>query len=57
MRSLQKLLKGVLGDNQIDSGNSNLEALSWLIQQYIPVLVKICSLQKQPDARRIPPKK
>ncbi|MEH2331801.1 hypothetical protein [Nostoc sp.] len=43
--AMQLFLIGLQAKSQIDQGNSTLEALIWMIQQYIPVLVKIRSLQ------------
>ncbi|RCJ41289.1 hypothetical protein A6770_09480 [Nostoc minutum NIES-26] len=45
--SLQIFLIGFQAKIRIDQGNSSLEALTWMIQQYIPVLVKIRSLQNK----------
>ncbi|MBH8577532.1 hypothetical protein I8752_32115 [Nostocaceae cyanobacterium CENA369] len=45
--SLQIFLIGFQAKIRIDQGNSNIEALTWIIQQYIPVLVKIRSLQNK----------
>lgn len=43
--AMQLFLIGLQAKSQIDQGNSSIEALIWMIQQYIPVLVKIRSLQ------------
>ncbi|MBD2441060.1 hypothetical protein [Nostoc sp. FACHB-110] len=43
--AMQLFLIGLQAKVRIDQGNSSLEALMWMIQQYIPVLVKIRSLQ------------
>ncbi|MEH2238264.1 hypothetical protein [Nostoc sp.] len=43
--AMQLFLIGLQAKSRIDQGNSTLEALTWMIQQYIPVLVKIRSLQ------------
>ncbi|MFN6570732.1 hypothetical protein [Dendronalium sp. ChiSLP03b] len=45
--TLQICLIGFQAKIRIDQGNSSLEALTWMIQQYIPVLVKIRSLQNK----------
>ncbi|MBN3952081.1 MAG: hypothetical protein HWQ38_38665 [Nostoc sp. NMS7] len=47
--AMQLFLIGLQAKSRIDQGNSTLETLTWMIQQYIPVLVKIRSLQ---DKRR-----
>ncbi|WP_341527077.1 hypothetical protein WKK05_31875 [Nostoc sp. UHCC 0302] len=39
---------------RIDQGNSSIEALIWMIQQYIPVLVKIRSLQDKKEKNDSP---
>ncbi|MEH2046720.1 hypothetical protein [Nostoc sp.] len=43
--AMQLFLIGFQAKSRIDRGNSSIEALIWMIQQYIPVLVKIRSLQ------------
>ncbi|WP_413200516.1 hypothetical protein [Nostoc piscinale] len=43
--AMQLFLIGLQAKIRIDQGESSLEALRWMIQQYIPVLVKIRSLQ------------
>lgn len=45
--AVQICLIGFQAKIRIDKGNSTLEALIWIIQQYIPVLVKIRSLQNK----------
>ncbi|MBD2520021.1 hypothetical protein H6G93_34780 [Nostoc sp. FACHB-973] len=42
--AMQLFLIGLQAKIRIDQGNSSLEALTWMIQQYIPVLVKIRKL-------------
>lgn len=43
---MQLLLIGFQGKIRIDQGESTVEALRWMIQQSIAVLVKVRSLQK-----------
>lgn len=43
--AMQLFLIGLQAKIRIDQGDSTLETLTWLIQQYIPVLVKIKNLQ------------
>ncbi|MGF1991784.1 MAG: hypothetical protein RMY62_028500 [Nostoc sp. ZfuVER08] len=43
--AMQLFLIGVQAKIRIDQGDSSVEALTWMIQQYIPVLVKIRSLE------------
>lgn len=43
--AMQLFLIGLQTKSQIDQGNSSIEALIWMTQQYISVLVKIRSLQ------------
>ncbi|MDZ7967501.1 MAG: hypothetical protein RM368_21530 [Nostoc sp. DedSLP03] len=43
--AMQLFLIGFQAKSQIDQGNSSIEALIWMTQQYISVLVKIRSLQ------------
>ncbi|MBN3893255.1 MAG: hypothetical protein HWQ43_30400 [Nostoc sp. JL31] len=43
--AMQLFLIGLQAKSRIDQGNSSLEALIWMTQQYISVLVKIRSLQ------------
>jgi hypothetical protein len=53
--AMQLFLIGLQAKTRIDQGDSTLETLTWLIQQYIPVLVKIKNLQdKKPttDAQK-----
>ncbi|BAY89747.1 MULTISPECIES: hypothetical protein [unclassified Tolypothrix] len=38
---MQVFLIGLQAKTRIDQGNSTLETLIWMIQQYIPVLVKV----------------
>lgn len=45
--AMQLFLIGLQAKIRIDQGDSTLETLTWLIQQYIPVLVKIKNLQDQ----------
>ncbi|MEH2231044.1 MAG: hypothetical protein V7K71_15725 [Nostoc sp.] len=47
--AMQLFLIGFQAKSQIDQGNSSIEALIWMIQQYIPVLVKIRSLQDKEE--------
>ncbi|MBD2255517.1 hypothetical protein [Nostoc parmelioides] len=46
---VQLFLIGIQGKIQIAQGKSSLEALNWIIQQSIPVLVKIRSLKDKQD--------
>ncbi|QIR35648.1 hypothetical protein HCG51_02030 [Tolypothrix sp. PCC 7910] len=41
LMAMQLFLLGLQAKIRIDQGNSTLETLTWLIQQYIPVLVKV----------------
>ena len=43
--AMQLFLIGLQTKSQIDQGNSSIETLIWMTQQYISVLVKIRSLQ------------
>jgi hypothetical protein len=43
--AMQLFLIGWQAKTQIDQGESSLEALTWIIQQSIPVLIKIRSLE------------
>ncbi|MBE9106255.1 hypothetical protein IQ229_15330 [Nostoc cf. edaphicum LEGE 07299] len=43
--AMQLFLIGLQAKSRIDQGNSSLEALIWMTQQYISVLVKIRNLQ------------
>ncbi|BBD59076.1 hypothetical protein NIES2109_18550 [Nostoc sp. HK-01] len=43
--AMQLFLIGLQAKVRIDQGNLSVEALMWMIQQYIPVLVKLRSLQ------------
>lgn len=45
--AMQLFLIGLQAKTRIDQGNSTLETLMWLIQQYIPVLVKVKSLEEK----------
>lgn len=45
--AMQVFLIGFQAKTRIDQGNSTLETLTWLIQQYIPVLVKVKSLEEK----------
>lgn len=45
--AMQLFLIGLQAKIRIDQGNSTLETLTWLIQQYIPVLVKVKSLEEK----------
>ncbi|MEH1921763.1 hypothetical protein [Nostoc sp.] len=47
--AMQLFLIGFQAKSQIDQGNSSLEALIWMTQQYISVLVKIRSLQDKKE--------
>ncbi|ALF53108.1 hypothetical protein ACX27_10025 [Nostoc piscinale CENA21] len=49
--AMQLFLIGLQAKVRIDQGNSSLEALMWMIQQYIPVLVKFRSLQEKKSTR------
>ncbi|BAY29454.1 hypothetical protein NIES2107_12970 [Nostoc carneum NIES-2107] len=39
--AMQLFLIGLQAKTRIDQGNSTIETLIWMIQQYIPVLVKV----------------
>ncbi|MFN6540154.1 MAG: hypothetical protein RM021_027925 [Nostoc sp. EkiNYC01] len=52
--AMQLFLIGLQTKIRIDQGNSSLEALTWMIQQYIPVLVKIRSLQDKKEKKDSP---
>ncbi|MBN3894947.1 MAG: hypothetical protein HWQ41_06675 [Nostoc sp. NOS(2021)] len=52
--AMQLFLIGLQAKSRIDQGNSTLEALTWMIQQYIPVLVKIRSLQDKKEKNDSP---
>lgn len=52
--AMQLFLIGLQAKSQIDQGNSTLEALTWMIQQYIPVLVKIRNLQDKKEKNDSP---
>ncbi|MEH2309835.1 hypothetical protein [Nostoc sp.] len=45
--AMQLFLIGFQAKSQIDQGNSSIETLIWMTQQYISVLVKIRSLQEK----------
>ncbi|QMS87084.1 hypothetical protein HUN01_05640 [Nostoc edaphicum CCNP1411] len=47
--AMQLFLIGFQAKSQIDQGNSSIEALIWMTQQYISVLVKIRSLQDKKE--------
>jgi hypothetical protein len=53
--AMQLFLFGFQAKTRIDQGNSTLETLTWLIQQYIPVLVNVKSLgekKQRSDSRK-----
>jgi hypothetical protein len=53
--AMQVFLIGFQAKTRIDQGNSTLETLTWLIQQYIPVLVNVKSLgekKQRSDSRK-----
>ncbi|MBN4006174.1 hypothetical protein [Nostoc sp. LPT] len=52
--AMQLFLIGLQAKSQIDQGNSSIEALIWMIQQYIPVLVKIRNLQDKKEKNDSP---
>jgi uncharacterized membrane protein YczE len=52
--AMQLFLIGVQAKIRIDQGDSSVEALTWMIQQYIPVLVKIRSLQDKKEKKDSP---
>ncbi|PHJ55068.1 hypothetical protein VF14_33805 [Nostoc linckia z18] len=52
--AMQLFLIGVQAKIRIDQGDSSVEALTWMIQQYIPVLVKIRSLQEKKEKKDSP---
>ncbi|MEH2365973.1 hypothetical protein [Nostoc sp.] len=47
--AMQLFLIGLQAKSQIDQGNSSIETLIWMTQQYISVLVKIRSLQDKKE--------
>ncbi|MGV0106664.1 Transposase [Nostoc sp. DSM 114160] len=47
--AMQVFLIGLQAKSRIDQGNSSIEALIWMTQQYISVLVKIRSLQDKKE--------
>lgn len=47
--AMQLFLIGLQAKSQIDQGNSSIEVLIWMTQQYISVLVKIRSLQEKKE--------
>ncbi|MEH1772162.1 hypothetical protein [Nostoc sp.] len=51
---MQLFLIGFQAKSQIDQGNSSIEALIWMTQQYISVLVKIRSLQDKKEKNDSP---
>ncbi|MBN3881755.1 MAG: hypothetical protein V7K64_03620 [Nostoc sp.] len=52
--AMQLFLIGFQAKSQIDQGNSSIEALIWMTQQYISVLVKIRSLQDKKEKNDSP---
>ncbi|AUB40289.1 hypothetical protein COO91_06298 [Nostoc flagelliforme CCNUN1] len=52
--AMQLFLIGLQAKSQIDQGNSSIEALIWMTQQYISVLVKIRSLQDNKEKNNSP---
>jgi hypothetical protein len=52
--AMQLFLIGFQAKSQIDQGNSSIEALIWMTQQYISVLVKIRSLQDKKEENDSP---
>ncbi|BAY16613.1 hypothetical protein NIES21_24430 [Anabaenopsis circularis NIES-21] len=44
---LQTLLVGVQAKNRIQQGDSAIEVMIWLINQYIPVLQRVKSLEDE----------
>ncbi|MGJ5631842.1 hypothetical protein [Nostoc sp. CALU 1950] len=51
--AMQLFLIGLQAKIRIDQGNSTLETLTWLIQQYIPVLVKVKSLEEKKQRKGV----
>ncbi|WP_335010607.1 hypothetical protein [Nostoc sp.] len=51
---MQLFLIGFQAKSRIDQGNSSIEALIWMTQQYISVLVKIRSLQDKREKNDSP---
>lgn len=47
--AMQIFLIGLQAKVSIDQGNSSLEALIWMTQQYISVLIKVRSLQEKKE--------
>ncbi|MDZ8090155.1 MAG: hypothetical protein RMY16_32065 [Nostoc sp. DedQUE12b] len=52
--AMQLFLIGLQTKSQIDQGNSSIETLIWMTQQYISVLVKIRSLQDKREKNDSP---
>ncbi|MEH1950524.1 MAG: hypothetical protein V7K77_26725 [Nostoc sp.] len=52
--AMQLFLIGFQAKSQIDQGNSSIETLIWMTQQYISVLVKIRSLQDKKEKNDSP---
>ncbi|WP_445627321.1 hypothetical protein [Nostoc sp. DSM 114167] len=52
--AMQVFLIGLQAKSRIDQGNSSIEALIWMTQQYISVLVKIRSLQDKREKNDSP---
>ncbi|MEH2353489.1 hypothetical protein [Nostoc sp.] len=52
--AMQLFLIGFQAKSQIDQGNSSIEALIWMTEQYISVLVKIRSLQDKREENDSP---
>ncbi|WP_223265447.1 hypothetical protein [Nostoc sp. 'Peltigera membranacea cyanobiont' 210A] len=52
--AMQLFLIGFQTKSRIDQGNSSIEALIWMTQQYISVLVKIRSLQDKKEKNDSP---
>ncbi|MFN6461845.1 MAG: hypothetical protein RMZ41_008350 [Nostoc sp. DedVER02] len=51
---LQTILIGVNAENRIQQGDSKIEVLMWMINQYIPVLKQASSFQKKQKKSLLP---
>ncbi|AFZ23006.1 hypothetical protein Cylst_0678 [Cylindrospermum stagnale PCC 7417] len=49
---LQILLIGIEGKNRIQQGDSAIETLLWMINQYIPVLLRASRLLPSTDSKK-----
>ncbi|QKQ74120.1 hypothetical protein [Nostoc sp. TCL240-02] len=51
---LQTILIGVNAENRIQQGDSTIEVLMWMINQYIPVLKQASSFQEKQKKSLLP---